>query len=320
MNYTGDQPTSSQPSDAAPAPGGSNSEDKCKRDEECASYEKCMKPSLDKGRQCLNPCLTRRCGTGAVCKTEDHRTFCFCKDGFEGNANRGCRPVKYEDRVVEPLKQQPNKVNCTKSDVCGPNSECSLDKDGRPKCECQEGYAGEAPNCSVECERNSDCPTNHICLRDSRLTFPYCAKVCESKICGAGSLCRESNGVIPADCECPVGYGGDPYLRCRNLNEKLGKDCVMDAECGSSLRCETGKTYRKCTDPCTKLKCSVNQECSVKDHLPTCVCQAGILFLDIIYDLVCFLDNNQNIFIQLLLILCRLHRKSKYWLYQRRRL
>lgn len=89
-------------------------------------------------------------------------------------------------------------------------------------------------------------------------------------------MCREANGVIAADCECPVGYGGDAYLRCQNLNDKIGQDCVMDEECGSSLRCETGATFRKCVDPCTKLKCSENLECAVRDHLPTCVCQSGL--------------------------------------------
>lgn len=82
--------------------------------------------------------------------------------------------------------------------------------------------------------------------------------------------------MIAADCECPVGYGGDAYLRCQNLNDKIGQDCVMDEECGSSLRCETGATFRKCVDPCTKLKCSENLECAVRDHLPTCVCQSGL--------------------------------------------
>lgn len=43
-----------------------------------------MKAGVDKGKQCLDPCLTRRCGTAAVCKTQDHRVFCACKDGFEG--------------------------------------------------------------------------------------------------------------------------------------------------------------------------------------------------------------------------------------------
>lgn len=167
-------------------------------------------------------------------------------------------------------------MNCTRPDACGPNSKCTLDKDGRQKCECLEGHIGDPPNCAVECEKNSDCPSNHLCLRDSRLTFPYCAKVCGKKICGVNSMCREANGVIAADCECPVGYGGDAYLRCQNLNDKIGQDCMMDEECGSTLRCETKATSRKCVDPCTKLKCSENMECAVRDHLPTCVCQSGL--------------------------------------------
>lgn len=87
--FIGDEAPASKPDrsgDASPAPGagGRDADDKCKRDGECASHEKCMKAGVDKGKQCLDPCLTRRCGTAAVCKTQDHRVFCACKDGFEG--------------------------------------------------------------------------------------------------------------------------------------------------------------------------------------------------------------------------------------------
>ncbi len=78
------KPDSSGDASSAPGAGGKDADDKCKRDGECASHEKCMKAGVDKGKQCLDPCLTRRCGTAAVCKTQDHRVFCACKDGFEG--------------------------------------------------------------------------------------------------------------------------------------------------------------------------------------------------------------------------------------------
>ncbi|ODM98144.1 hypothetical protein Ocin01_08529 [Orchesella cincta] len=278
--YQGDQPPSSSPSDASPAPD-TESNDKCKRDLECAPNQRCMKPTVDKGKECLDPCVTRRCGSGAECKTQDHRTFCACKDGFEGNANKECRPIKYEDGAVEPLRgpketlsvaRKPSQADCNK---CGPFSKCSLDKDGKQQCSCLTGRVGQPPNCAEECQRNSDCPLSHVCLRDSRLEFPYCAKICSNKICGANSKCREANGVIPADCECPLGFGGDPYLHCQNLNDKIGETCKMDEECGPTLRCETGASYRKCVDPCDSLKCSESLECVVQDHQATCICPSG---------------------------------------------
>ena len=71
----------------------------------------------------------------------------------------------------------------------------------------------------------------------------------------AGSRCQ---------CTCrPEMIGSPPNCR---------PECVINSECPSDKAC----INRKCQDPCPGL-CGVNAYCSVRNHVPICICNQGYI-------------------------------------------
>jgi len=51
----------------------------CTIDPECRLELACIQ------LRCEDPCTQVRCGVNAICKVVNHRAFCTCQRGYEGN-------------------------------------------------------------------------------------------------------------------------------------------------------------------------------------------------------------------------------------------
>lgn len=95
---------------------------------------------------------------------------------------------------------------------CGPYSQCKEIND-RAICSCLENYIGSPPACRPECTINSDCLPDKACINLK------CVDACASCPCGDQALCHAINH--NPICSCPLGYTGDPFIRCTPEESKL---------------------------------------------------------------------------------------------------
>lgn len=85
------------------------------------------------------------------------------------------------------------------------------------ECFCLSGFIGQPPNCRRECESNSECSTNKVCIEQR------CRDPC-SGFWGLNTDCFVRND--KPLCVCRKGYAGDPSTLCSvNLTQTtFGKD------------------------------------------------------------------------------------------------
>lgn len=95
---------------------------------------------------------------------------------------------------------------------CGPYSQCK-EYDGRAICTCIENFIGSPPACRPECTINSECPLNRACINHK------CVDPCASSVCGESARCQPINH--NPICSCPLGFTGDPFVRCIPEESKL---------------------------------------------------------------------------------------------------
>ena len=86
---------------------------------------------------------------------------------------------------------------------------------------------------------------------------------CVPNPCGPNSHPPRISG-SRCQCTCLPGMIGSPP-NCR-------PECVINSECPSDKAC----INRKCQDPCPGL-CGVNAYCSVRNHVPICICNQGYI-------------------------------------------
>ena len=60
----------------------------CTSDPECPQHLACIQ------EKCQNPCFTESCGIKAECKVKNHRAFCVCMVGYEGDPYTICEERK----------------------------------------------------------------------------------------------------------------------------------------------------------------------------------------------------------------------------------
>ena len=60
----------------------------CTSDPECPQHLACIQ------EKCQNPCFTESCGIKAECKVKNHRAFCVCMFGYEGDPYTLCEERK----------------------------------------------------------------------------------------------------------------------------------------------------------------------------------------------------------------------------------
>ncbi len=191
----------------------------CTTDPECLLHLACIQ------QRCQDPCSTHRCGTNALCKVANHRAYCVCQRGFEGDPQRVCeeRKILVGERVSVLLRLTLNLAGC-KSDFecrddqacirrecqnpclfeeCGTNAYCEARRH-RANCICEPNTKGDPHrHCEpYECLADPDCP-DHLACRNEK-----CVDPCD---CAANADCtaRGHRGI----CTCRTGYTGDPYVR-----------------------------------------------------------------------------------------------------------
>ena len=78
----------------------------CTSDNDCSIFAYCSKRGRPK---CKHACSNKVCGTNAECQAANHKAVCKCKNGYEGDADKGCRPKV---------------VSCSFNSDCPPNTVC----------------------------------------------------------------------------------------------------------------------------------------------------------------------------------------------------
>lgn len=159
-------------------------------------------------------------------------------------------------------------------------------------CECPPGLTGD-PHVGcvhVECETNSDCPSDKACINS------HCKSPCEdSDPCLPPGECTVFNHVV--DCKCPPGFIGDTRKGCTpgTVISKLKKTKLFDVaqlffvihtnfqltvevKCKEDQDCpkQTACINQECVNPCNATQpCGTNSECKVFDTFPvkTMICE-----------------------------------------------
>ena len=66
----------------------------CTSDPECPQHLACIQ------EKCQNPCFTESCGINAECKVKNHRAFCVCLFGYEGDPYTICEERKNANNIL----------------------------------------------------------------------------------------------------------------------------------------------------------------------------------------------------------------------------
>lgn len=165
---------------------------------------------------------------------------------------------------------------------------------------CQPPYELKDGNCALaSCGPDNSCPQGAECVTiTGGVSYCACPKgfkslldgTCEDinecmeqqQTCGYGALCVNQPGFY--ECNCPEGYGGDPY---NGLCSPAQKKCLSDKECPENERCvQPGECVcpppyftdisddNKCKSPCERFPCGINANCTPSDP-PLCACKPG---------------------------------------------
>lgn len=243
-------------------------------------------------QKCIDPC-PGTCGVNARCQVINHNPVCSCPEQYSGDPFTRCWPI---EKVTTPP------LNPCQPSPCGPNSVCK-EVNGNPTCTCLLEFVGSPPNCKPECISNSECANHLACIGQK------CRDPCPGS-CGVNAICRVISHT--PNCVCKDGYTGDAFLQCipkeplqpisyinpclpspcgpnaickehnnagsctclqdyiGNPYEGCRPECVLNTDCPSNRAC----IRNRCLDPCPGT-CTVNAECQVVNHLPSCTCIPG---------------------------------------------
>lgn len=122
----------------------------CQINDDCPKSAKCIHENgIPK---CRDACDKVKCGLNSECYGENHVGTCRCRDGYEGNPARGCKPIK---------------ISCDSNNDCNKNSYCS------------------GGICKPACISSSECESSEAC------TNGQCTNLCEdeSNSCGMNGRC-----------------------------------------------------------------------------------------------------------------------------------
>ncbi|KAF2350556.1 EGF-like domain [Trinorchestia longiramus] len=211
-----------------------------------------------------------------------------------------------------PFLEEPKPYDPCDPSPCAANAACAIGYDGKPTCECKEGYFGNPfVICGPHCVIDSDCDRGFACIQRE------CKDPCPGA-CGSNAVCTVA-GHRPK-CSCIPGFSGDPYVEClippisktttaRPLQPitEIPRPCepnpcganaecipvgsgqcqcikgyfgnpydVCQPECTADSHCPYNRECRneKCVDPCPGT-CGLKAVCQVVTHKPMCTCTRG---------------------------------------------
>lgn len=127
------------------------SPDECVHNNDCPFDKACI------ANECGNPCLTTSCGTGAMCKIDNHSPVCYCPVGLQGNAILECKPVGCHNdddcQTNEVCSRGSGKCRalCT-GQPCARGAECSA-YNHREHCQCIPPLQGDGFVYCTECKK-----------------------------------------------------------------------------------------------------------------------------------------------------------------------
>merc|ERR1719412_972207 len=219
---------------------------------ECTVDPDCRMGFLCRSHRCArkpDPCDPNPCGPGAQCSVNNAgNALCQCQPGLIPNPDTitGCKPECVRDPDCQSGYVCQSQRCVFKPDPCdpspcGPNTECSVTPNGNPICRCLPNYIPN-PDTITGCKEKPD--------------------PCNPSPCGTNAECIPNGD--NANCKCPPGHQGDPFVFCKK------GECEYDHDCSSQLACFDFK----CRDPCIGT-CGQLAECQVRDHRPICSCPQG---------------------------------------------
>ncbi|KAK7075249.1 hypothetical protein SK128_022663 [Halocaridina rubra] len=238
----------------------------CVVDDECEDDHACY------DGVCANPCLVNDpCSKNAECYAQQHRAFCRCPSGLQGDGYTECIIIGCRADSECPADRGCINTHCVNPciyNTCGRSAEC-VNIDHEAKCRCPPGTAGDPnieciPMPKAECYVDGDCPSQHACINET------CVNPCRVlDPCHESTMCKviDTLPVRTMICICQDGMVTKDGGVCQLLPPiKLG--CSADPECPSDTACFNGI----CKDPC---QCGANANCEIIEHHPVCSCERG---------------------------------------------
>uniref|UniRef100_A0A1A9ZCQ3 EGF-like domain-containing protein n=1 Tax=Glossina pallidipes TaxID=7398 RepID=A0A1A9ZCQ3_GLOPL len=242
---------------------------------ECTDNDDCHSEKACLDTKCVDPCsLSNACGSQAQCAVQNHIAICSCEKGTTGNPQLGCVSLQYCISDIQCASGSicSNGICCS---LCSSNRDCIADQlciQGVCQATCKtNATCPEFQFCSnnictkeVLCREDTDCAPNESCVVDN-FGRSSCENVCLGRaVCGRNAECIARSH--SADCECKVGFFGDPNSGCRKVECSIDNDCSNDKVCDNhmcKIACLIGEP------------CGDNALCTTENHKQVCHCQPG---------------------------------------------
>lgn len=182
-----------------------------------------------------DPCEDMSCGPNAHCLLLNDLATCLCSDGYTGKpggTKGGCRDI--------------NECSGHGVNPCPANSVCN-NEEGSFSCQCPSGMAGDpysGAGClrrdspsdketTTSCGSSAPCPPGEQCIKNEFVgssvcicqrgytrdvetgkcrDINECMELREKPACGVNAICKNLPGSY--ECQCPVGFNGNPFSLC----------------------------------------------------------------------------------------------------------
>ena len=114
---------------------------------------------------------------------------------------------------------------------------------------------------AAQCKADTDCVYDKACIEGN------CLNPCVHGAvqCGRGAECLVQ--AHRAQCVCPAGTQGDPFLSC------VAAVCQYNEDCADHEACD--RLNRVCRPVCDDETCAATATCTGRKHQPVCSCPPG---------------------------------------------